>query len=108
MLECCVHALDYGAGVSRTSQDADRMRHDAILRSLELIGDAATHVTSEQRTLAPLVPWREIVATRNRVAHAYLGIASDTVWRILCDELPMRRVSLVALLEALPPPPPVP
>jgi uncharacterized protein with HEPN domain len=108
MLEFCDCALDYAAGISRESLDADRMRYDAILRNLELIGEAATHVTVEQRALAPQLPWREIVATRNRVAHAYLGIAADTVWSILRDDLPTLRLLLVALLEALPRSPPAP
>lgn len=107
MLEFCDLALAYSDGVSRPALDADRMRYDAILRNLELIGEAATHVTAEQRGLAPQVPWREIVATRNRVAHAYLGIAADTVWSILRDDLPTLRRSLLALLDALPPSPPV-
>ena len=56
MLEFCGRALDYAAGVSRESLDADQMRYDAILRNLELIGEAATHVESEHRALASNVP----------------------------------------------------
>lgn len=102
MLEFCERALSYADGVSRESLDTDRMRYDAILRNLELIGEAATHVADEHRALASQVPWRQIVATRNRVAHAYLGIAADTVWSVLCDDLPTLRLSLVALLAAMP------
>ena len=105
MLEFCGLALDYAAGVKRESLQANRMRYDAILRNLELIGEAATHVGEDQRVLAPDIPWRQIVATRNRVAHAYLGIAADTVWSILQDDLPPLRLALVALLAALPPEP---
>ena len=105
MLEFCDRALAYAAGQSREAMDADRMRYDAILRNLELIGEAATHVTAEQRALAPQVPWRQIVATRNRVVQAYLGIAADTVWSILHDDLPALRLSLVSLLDAMPQPP---
>lgn len=107
MLEFCDRALAYSAGVSRPSMDADRMRYDAILRNLELIGEAATHVELEHRALAPQLPWRAVVGTRNRVAHAYLGIDADTVWSILHDDLPTLRLSLIALLNAMPPSPPV-
>ncbi len=106
MLEFCGRALDYAAGVSRESLDADQMRYDAILRNLELIGEAATHVESEHRALASNVPWREVIATRNRVAHAYLGIDADTVWSILRDDLPTLRTALTALLNAIPQSPP--
>jgi len=52
--------------------------------------------------LAPDVPWREIVGTRNRVAHGYLGISPTTVWDILTVELPALRPRLEALLSRLP------
>ena len=106
MLEFCNLAMAYADGVSRESLDADRMRYDAILRNLELIGEAATHVGEAQRALALQLPWRQIVATRNRLAHAYLGIGADTVWSILHDDLPTLRLSLLALLAAMPPEPP--
>lgn len=77
------------------------MRYDAILRNLELIGEAATHVPEALRAMAPEVPWRQIVATRNRVAHAYLGISAETVWSILRDDLPALGLALRALLARM-------
>ena len=77
------------------------MRYDAILRNLELIGEAATHVPETLRAMAPDVPWRQIVATRNRVAHAYLGISADTVLSILHDDLPVLDLALRALLTRM-------
>lgn len=82
------------------------MRYDAILRNLELIGEAATHVPEALRAMAPGVPWRQIVATRNRVAHAYLGISADTVWSILRDDLPALDLALRALLTRMDQEPP--
>jgi uncharacterized protein with HEPN domain len=77
------------------------MRYDAILRNVELIGEASTHLSAATRALAPEVPWREIVGTRKRVAHGYLGIDPDTVWSILAEDLPALRRSLGALLATL-------
>lgn len=70
------------------------MRYDAILRNIELIGEASTHVSLATRALAADVP-------RNRVAHGYLGIAPDTVWSILTDDLPALRWRLEALLAKM-------
>ena len=103
MLEFTQRALEFVGSHSLPELLADRMRYDAILRNLELIGEAATHVEAAQRAQAPDVPWRLIVATRNRVAHAYLGIAPETVWTILRDDLPPPVNSLQVLLEALAP-----
>ena len=70
---------------------------DATLRKLELIGEAARNVPDEVRRLAPAVPWRQIIATRNRIVHAYLGIDNDTIWSIVQDDLP----GLIDDVEAL-------
>ena len=101
MLEFCDTALDYTRGFDQLGFQADRMRYDATLRNIELIGEASTHVPPEVRALAPDLPWREIVGTRNRLAHAYLGIDADTVWDIVSNELPQLRHALTALLAQL-------
>ena len=61
---------------------------NATLRNLELIGEAATHVPEEVRKAHPEIPWRLIIATRNRLVHAYLGIDDDTIWSIIQDDIP--------------------
>ena len=79
-----------------------QLRYDAILRNLQLIGQASTQVGPQHRALAAGMPWRQIVGTRNRVAHAYLGISADTVWSLLRDDLPALREGLIALLARNP------
>lgn len=108
MHEFCSRALAYAAPLTAATLTSDTMRYDAILRNLELIGEAATHVPELLRSLAPDVPWRQIVATRNRVAHAYLGIDPDTVWSILRDDLPALQLALRALLAKIEPSSPSP
>lgn len=101
MLEFAAKAMDYARPLTEATLTDEPMRYDAILRNLELIGEASTHVSAATKVLAPDVPWREIVGTRNRVAHGYLGIAADTVWSILQDDLPGLCVKLRALLALL-------
>ena len=67
---------------------ANELAYDATLRNLELIGEAATHIPAEIREANPEIPWRLIVATRNRLVHAYLGIDDDTIWSIIQDDIP--------------------
>lgn len=76
------------------------MRYDATLRNLELIGEAATHVPADIRAMASDVPWRIVIALRNRLIHGYLGIDDDTVWNIVRDDVASLRVALTALLAA--------
>ncbi len=88
MLAFCERALSYTAGISQSAWRVDGMRYDATLRNLEMIGEAATRVSEEVRTAATNVPWRQLIATRNRLIHAYLGIDDDIVWSIVTDVCP--------------------
>lgn len=97
MISFAEKALAYSAGLDQAAFVASGLNYDATLRNLELIGEAATHITDEIRAAHPEVPWRLIIATRNRLIHGYLGIDNDTLWSILQDDVP----TLLPLLESL-------
>lgn len=80
--------LTYTAGLDQSGFLNNDLTYDATLRNLELIGEAATRIPEEVRQQYPQVPWRLIIATRNRLIHAYLGIDEDTVWSIIQDNVP--------------------
>ncbi len=90
-------AMAYTDGLDRDMFIRNELVFDAVLRNLELIGEAASHVPSEVREAHPDIPWRMIVATRNRLIHAYLGIDSDTIWNLVDEHLP----DLVSGLEKM-------
>jgi uncharacterized protein with HEPN domain len=98
MIGFCERVLAYTGDLDLAALVADRMRYDAILRNLELVGEAATHVAPEWRERAPQVPWRQVIATRNRLIHAYLGIDDDTIWSIVSEDVPALREHLLELL----------
>ncbi|MEO6626228.1 MAG: DUF86 domain-containing protein [Burkholderiaceae bacterium] len=86
MIGFCVQVLNYSKGMAQTDFFMDRMRFDATVRNIELIGEAATHVPEAVRLKSPDVPWRKIIATRNRLIHGYLGIDNDTLWSIIATD----------------------
>jgi uncharacterized protein with HEPN domain len=100
MISFCDKALSYTTGLDRSTFGADPMRYDATLRNIELIGEAATHVPESVRAAAPDVPWRMVIAARNRLIHGYLGIDDDTLWSIVSDDLVPLRAALERLLAA--------
>lgn len=77
----------YSMGLDRAAFEGDELRYDAIVRNLELIGEAATHIPSEVREKYANIPWRQVIATRNRLIHGYLGIDNDTLWSIVNDDI---------------------
>ena len=103
MVAFCDKALSYTRSLDRASFALDPMRYDATLRNLELIGEAATHVPGDVRASAPYVPWRLVIALRNRLIHGYLGIDDDTLWSIVRDDLAPLREGLTKLLGTPPP-----
>lgn len=95
MLAFAQNVQEYTSGLDQAGFVADRIVYDATLRNLELIGEAASHIPPEVRTAYSDIQWRQLVATRNRLIHAYLGIDDDTVWSIIRDDIP----ALMAMLE---------
>jgi uncharacterized protein with HEPN domain len=85
---------------------ANSLVYDATLRNLELIGEAATHIPDDVRSANPQIPWRLIIATRNRLIHGYLGIDDDTVWSIIQDDLPPLLTAMRGMREKLSSPSP--
>ena len=88
MIRFAENVLAYCDGLDQAAFVATGLNYDATVRNLELIGEAATHIPSEIREAYSSVPWRQIIATRNRLIHGYLGIDNDTLWSIIQDDMP--------------------
>lgn len=92
--------LVYTSELDQTGFVADRRTYDAVLRNLELIGEAATHIPEAVRDAHQEIDWRSIIGTRNRIAHGYMGIDDDVVWDIVQTDVPDLLPKLRRLLEA--------
>ncbi|MBF0426071.1 MAG: DUF86 domain-containing protein [Magnetococcales bacterium] len=103
MIAFAEKALAYTAGLDREGFVASGLIYDATVRNLELIGEAASHVPQPMREATPTVPWRQVIATRNRLIHGYLGIDDDILWSIIQDDLP-RLLTDLRKLKTPPPP----
>ena len=88
MLEFGQAVLSYTEGMDRDEFVADRRTYDAVMRNIELIGESAARVPGHVRDSHPDIEWRSIIATRNRVAHGYLGIDDDVIWDIIQSDIP--------------------
>jgi uncharacterized protein with HEPN domain len=81
---------------------ADERAYEATLRNIEIIGEAAKGVSEKVRVLAPDVPWRLIVRTRDVLAHVYFGIKDEIIWDIVEAKSGELIRSLETLLTLLP------
>jgi uncharacterized protein with HEPN domain len=67
---------------------ADIKTQDAVIRNLEIIGEAAKNLSEGLRAKYPDVPWKGMAGVRDRLIHHYFGVNLDIVWQIVTGELP--------------------
>lgn len=97
ILDAAREAISFSVEQTPALLEADHMRALAITRLLEIIGEAATTMSSELKAAHPEIPWRVMAATRNRLIHAYFSVNLQIVLETVQGDLP----PLIANLEML-------
>ena len=99
MINFAQKVMAYTGGLDQAGFVSSGLNYDATIRNLELIGESATHIPDAVRAANPQIPWRLIIATRNRLIHGYLGIDNDTLRSIIQSDIPALLPNLIALRE---------
>jgi uncharacterized protein with HEPN domain len=100
MLVATREAIGFVATLNQAQFASSKLHQNAVMRSIEIIGEAATKVSQGFRGAHPEIPRRDIVGMRNRLIHYYSNISMDVLWDVCRDKLP----ALVSLLLPLVPP----
>ncbi len=98
MVDAAEEALEFGAGRSATDFQLDRKLSLAVVKSIEIVGEAASRVTIETRDQFPEVPWQDIIGMRNRLIHVYFEIDYARVADTIAVDLPPLITQLRAIL----------
>jgi len=88
MLDSAKEAVEFAAGKSRKDLDDDRKLSLAIIKSIEIIGEAASKVSEACKAENDNIPWRDIIGMRNRLSHGYFDVNLDIVWETVQTDLP--------------------
>jgi uncharacterized protein with HEPN domain len=102
ILEAIENIQSYTAGATLESYRSDRKTQDAVVRNLEVIGEASNNVVKHHADFAAAhaqVPWRFAYEMRNALSHGYFSIDQTIVWRTIENDLPTLRAQISALLD---------
>jgi uncharacterized protein with HEPN domain len=88
MVDAANEAISFAADKSKTELETNRALALAVVKSIEIFGEAANKVSPELRSRSPEIPWADIIAMRNRLIHSYFDVNLDIVWQTVTRELP--------------------
>ncbi len=98
MLDEARYLRKQSAALAQDEFDGDPTLQRAFVRSLEIIGEAAKHVSESFRDRYPVVPWRAMAGLRDRVIHDYLGVDYELVWDVVRNKIPELQTELEHIL----------
>jgi len=90
-------ALKFIEGVKKSEFEDNDLLQSAVMRPLEIIGEAASKISSKMRKANPQIPWNEMVGMRNRLIHEYFRVNYEAVWDTIQKDLP----ALILQIEPL-------
>jgi len=100
MLLAVRKALQFTEGVTREKFLEDDLMQNAVMRLIQIIGEAARNISSEFQKDHPDIPWHDMIGMRHRLVHEYFRIDADRVWGVVQQDLP----ALISLIEPFIPP----
>ena len=89
IIEAAKLILEFTRGVSRADFEEDLLRQSAVIRQLEIIGEATKHLSEDFRSSHPAIPWRNIAGMRDILIHAYNHIDTEEVWNAAVESIPI-------------------
>lgn len=98
--ESCQKILRFTDGLTQSELIKDEKTYDAVVRNLEIIGEAAKHVSDELRKQLTDIEWRKIAGMRDMLAHAYFGIDNDILWDVVQNKIPRLAKSVAKYLDS--------
>lgn len=95
----CIEKIEVYTAPGYTAYEEDTMMQDAVMRNLEIMGEAAKQVGSVTREQFPGVPWRRIAGLRDVLIHDYMGVDIDEVWNVVVNHLPNLKGQLLTIRD---------
>lgn len=101
MIEAIDRIFQYVDGMTYDDFVAELKTQDAVIRNLEILGEAAKRISDPIRMSAPQLPWRSLAGMRDRLIHDYFGVSLDVVWEVVVHDLGVVRALLRDIVARL-------
>lgn len=89
MIESIEAVFCYTKDVDEVAFYANREKSDAVIRNIEVLGEAAGNLSETFQQKHPDIPWHQIVGMRNRLIHGYFGVSLKIIWQVVTLDLPV-------------------
>lgn len=101
IVEASERIASYVKDVTYSDFETDQMRIDAVIRNLQIIGEAVKKLPNSIQDRYPNIAWQEIAGLRNRVTHVYFDVDLNIIWDVVQFELPMLRTQIQQILKEI-------
>jgi uncharacterized protein with HEPN domain len=88
LIEACEDIITFTEGISYSDFIDDKKTVNAVIRSLEVIGEATKNLSASFRNKYPNIPWKQMAGMRDKLIHAYFGIDKQMVWQVINNDIP--------------------
>jgi uncharacterized protein with HEPN domain len=99
MLDAARKTVMFSENRTRDDLDRDEMLALAVVRLLEIVGEASKSISDDMKNKYPAIPWKQIAGTRDRLTHGYFDVDLNIIWKIVVSDLPPLIEGLEAILR---------
>jgi len=99
ILESIYAIGEFSKGLTKEELSSNRLKQSAIVREIEIIGEAVKNVSKELKDKNKDIKWADIVGTRDKMIHHYFGIDLSIVWNIICIDIPILKEKIQGILK---------
>lgn len=99
IIESCENVEEFSKGLDRKGLDKNRLKQSAIIRELEIVGEAVKNLPISFATKYPYVEWSKIAGMRDKLIHHYFGVDLDKIWEVIKSDLPTLKKEVEKILS---------